>query len=71
MTWAQHRSAHQPTVIPNGWLNVGPTSLAQQAMYMPTKSQPFSIKQCIAPTLIQHYLINCSITIFIITPKKS
>lgn len=47
---------HWLNVIPNGWLDVDPTSLEQQTMHTQIKYKPFLFKQCVGPLFVQHDL---------------
>ena len=63
MTLARCHFAHRADLIANGWFDVGPTPLAQQALHMPTYCQPFSFKFRVGPTLARHDLLVPSINI--------
>ena len=54
---------HRADLIANGWFDVGPTSIAQQAMHMATYCQPFYFKYRVGPTLARQDLLGPSINI--------
>ena len=56
MTLVRCNFVYRADFIANCWLDVGPTSVAQQALHMLTLYQPFSFKYHVSPPLVRHAL---------------
>ena len=56
MTLVRCHFVHRTDLIANGWFDIGPTPVAQQALHMLTLYQPFSFKYHVGPTLVWHDL---------------
>ena len=65
MMLARCHFAHRANLIPNRWFAVSPTPVAQQALHMSTKCQPFSFKYGVGPTFARYDFYAPSILLLI------